>query len=144
KHMRQRNAAPIDDFDGLSPEQMHILLHNLFGAGSPLEWIAPQHEARAASVPLLVLSDLLIGEIREAGELKLTSKGNLPVSTCTRLVERDVIQSKYMKYVKKLTEDNIPYSWPIKDHLLAEGLVKKRNNKLSLTKNGERYTNLSN
>lgn len=142
KHMKQVNAAPLDDFDGFSPEQMHILLHDPFGTASPLEWIAPQHEEHAASVPLVVLSDLLMAEIQKARELKLTQKGNLPIAVCTRLVEQNLIHLEHLKYIKKLTEDNFTFIWAIKDHLLAEGLIKKRNNKLSITKNGERYNGL--
>lgn len=144
KHMKQVNAAPLDDFDGVSPEQMHILLHDPFGPGSPLEWIAPQNEEHAASVPLLVLSDLLMAEIQKAGELKLTPKGNLPIAVCTRLVEQNLISSPHLKYIKKLNEDNLTFIWVIKDHLLVTGLAKKRNNKLSLTKNGKLYTEMPN
>lgn len=144
KHMKQINASPLDDFDGISPEQMHILLHDPFGTASPLEWIAPQHEEQAASVPLLVLSDLLIAEIQKSGELKLTQKGNLPIAVCTRFVERNLISSPHLKYIKKLNEDNLTFIWVIKDHLLVTGLAKKRNNKLSLTKNGKLYTEMPN
>ena len=144
KHMKQVNASPLDDFDGISPEQMHILLHDPFGPTSPLEWIAPQHEEQAASVPLLILSDLLIAEIQKSGELKLTQKGNLPMAVCTRLVEQNLIPSPHLKYIKKLNEDNLSFIWVIKDHLLVTGLAKKRNNKLSLTKNGKLYTEMPN
>jgi hypothetical protein len=144
EYMRQRNNAPLNDFDGLTPTQMQALLYAPLGPESVVQLKAASCEESAAAVPLLALSDMLLNEIREAGNLKLTAKGNLPVSVCVSLVERDLISWKYMDYVKKYTEDNIPYIWPLKDHLLAEGLVKKRNNKLSLTKNGERYRMMPN
>lgn len=43
-----------------------------------------------------------------------------------------------MEYVRRITEDEIPYLWPLKKYLLDEGIIKKRNNTLSLTKHGEK------
>ncbi|SEL40711.1 hypothetical protein [Parapedobacter koreensis] len=139
KYMLQRNNEPLKDFDGLSPVQMQALISAPLGPESIVQLKAASNEETVASVPMLGLSDMLLGEIRKAGNLKLTAKGNLPVSVCTSLVQRGLIRWKYMDHVKKYTEDNVPYIWPLKDHLLVEGLVKKRDNKLSLTKNGEQY-----
>lgn len=143
-YMLQQNNVPLQDFDGLSPAEMQALLSAPLGPESVVQPNAATNEESVASVPMLVLSDMLLDEIRKAENLKLTAKGNLPVSVCASLVERGLIRWKYMGHVKKYTEDNVPYIWPLKDHLLAEGLVKKRNNKLSLTKNGERYLLKSN
>ncbi|MBE8721216.1 hypothetical protein [Sphingobacterium pedocola] len=144
KYMEKQNATPLEDFDGLSAHQMHLLLEHPLAENSPLKWIAPKHEDDLANVPILKLSQLLLSEIAKAKEVKLTTKGNLPIAICTTLVEQNLIEWEYMKYVKKLTEDNIPYIWPMKEYLLNEGLIKKRNNKLSLTKKGEKHLQLRN
>jgi len=143
KYLEKRNASAVDDFDGLSPHQMHLLLLYPLAEDSPLKWVAPHYESDLAAIPLLALSDMLLAEIQKAGELRLTAKGNLPVAVCTLLVKKNLIYWKYMKYVKILSEDNIPYIWPIKEYLTTEGLIKKRNNKLSVTKKGEKYPKLA-
>lgn len=77
--MQQRSQAPIDDFHGLSPEQMHRLLHfpfetpHLVAFPSPLD-IVPE-------APIMTLFKLLANAIGDNG-LKATATGNLPRSFC--------------------------------------------------------------
>jgi hypothetical protein len=66
---------PLDDFHGLSPEQMHRLLH--FPFDSPQFVLFPTQPGTPPAAPLLTLVELLIGAIGEQG-LKATAKGNLP------------------------------------------------------------------
>jgi hypothetical protein len=65
---------------------------------------------------------------------EMTGLLNSPMATGTLLQ----FNWPYMKYVKKIREEVVPYLWPLKQYLLDEGMVKKRNNTLSLTKNGEK------
>jgi len=130
------NHAPDPDFDGLSPAQMYLLLHKPLSDNCILRF----HHAMdqfVEQVPLFCLSELLLAEIRSAGALKLTAKGNLPVRTCALLYSQDLIDWAYRKYVKRVREEEIPYLWPLKHYLLDRGIVKKRDNALSLTNNGE-------
>ena len=77
--MRQRNQASLDDFHGLSPEQMHRIL--VFPFDSPeLVTYAPL-VAPDSSAPILTLFGLLAEAIGEKG-LKPTAKGNLPRDVC--------------------------------------------------------------
>ncbi len=46
---------------------------------------------------------------------------------------------RYKQFIKKITEDTIPYIWSVKDYLIFEGLIKKRNNGLSVTQKGTKY-----
>lgn len=41
-------------------------------------------------------------------------------------------------YFVRVMEDEIPYIWPLKQFLLNQGLIKKRNNSLSVTKRGKK------
>jgi hypothetical protein len=138
EYQRKMNSEPLDDFDGLSPEEMTVLLHAPFTPGAILQF-GKGMEDHLDKVPIFKLSELLLAEIRNAGTLKLTPKGNLPVRICELLYHQDLIKWKYQVYVKKVTEDEIPYLWPLKQHLLNQGIVKKRNNALSLTKLGEKF-----
>ena len=79
RFMRQRNQAPLDDFQGLSPDQMHRFLH--FPFDSPeLVTYAPV-VAGDPKAPILTLFGLLADAIGEQG-LKATATGNLPRNVC--------------------------------------------------------------
>jgi len=74
QYQQQKNAAPVDEFHGLSSEQMHRFLHMPFASPEliifPLE-LESEPESRAA-----FLLSMLIEGIGEDG-IKLTAKGNL-------------------------------------------------------------------
>lgn len=38
EYIEKRNASAVDDFDGLTPHQMHLLLHYPLAEDSPLKW----------------------------------------------------------------------------------------------------------
>ena len=138
QYQEKLNKTPLEDFDGLSPDQMSGLLYHPLQAGSILQ-INKEADGYFCQVPLLKLADLLIEEISNAGELKLTATGNLPPRVCELLFNQNRIQYQYMQYAKRIIESEIPYLWPLKQFILDQGIAKKRNNKLSLTKNGKLY-----
>lgn len=137
EYQRKINSSPLADFDGLSPEDMAALLHTPFAPGGILQFSKGMDDY-VDQVPIFKLLELLINEIRNAGTLKLTTKGNLPVRVCELLYSQELIKWEYMEFNKKIQEDEVPYLWPLKQYLLDEGIVKKRNNALSLTKHGEK------
>jgi hypothetical protein len=137
EHQHRINNKPLADFDGLSPEQMSGLLYSPMAPGTMLQF-RKGIESIVGNSDFFKLSELLINEIKQAGSLKLTATGNLPVRVCEMLCSQNLIYSPFMQYVKKIREEVVPYLWPLKQYLLDEGLVKKRNNALSLTKNGEK------
>ncbi|TVR85531.1 MAG: hypothetical protein EA416_16710 [Trueperaceae bacterium] len=71
----RRNTAPVDDFDGLSPEQMQRLLWSPLEPGSPIA--VSQVPRVTPPSPLLFLVLDLAQALGDAG-LKATAKGNLP------------------------------------------------------------------
>jgi len=79
RFMRQRNQAPLDDFHGLSPEQMHRIL--VFPFDSPELVTYEPLVAPDPSAPILTLFGLLAEAIGEKG-LKPTATGNLPRNVC--------------------------------------------------------------
>jgi hypothetical protein len=137
-HQQNLNNSPIPDFDGLSSGQMDDLLYHPMAPGNLLHFRIGM-EAHVDKSPFFKLSEILIHEIKSAGNLKLTTNGNLPVRVCELLCSQNLINWPYMQLVKRVREEEIPYLWPLKQCLLDEGLVKKRNNALSLTKGGEKY-----
>lgn len=83
--MDERNRAPLEDFHGLSPEQMHRLLAAPFDAPDLLE--APQVLAVEPNAPILDLF-LPLAEALSGDGLKATAKGNLPRAVCRDLAVR--------------------------------------------------------
>jgi hypothetical protein len=78
-HAQQRNRQPLEDFAGLSSEQIHRLLY--FPFDSPNLVTFPPTLAEEPVAPILTLFSLLVEAIGEQG-LKPTAKGNLPRSFC--------------------------------------------------------------
>jgi hypothetical protein len=75
--VNERNNTPLEDFCGLSPAQMHVLLYDPFGEKSPARYNLEL--ADFPETPLLrVLKQILLG--LSQGDVKMTAKGNLPVS----------------------------------------------------------------
>ncbi len=78
-HTQQRNQAPVDEFHGLSPEQMHRILHFPFASPGLIRF--PEILDTSPKAPILTLFSLLAETIGEQG-LKPTAKGNLPQKFC--------------------------------------------------------------
>jgi hypothetical protein len=79
RHSQQQNQNPLDEFHGLSPEQMHRLLH--FPFASPELVRLPEVLSTSPTAPVLALFGMLVEAIGEKG-LKPTAKGNLPQKFC--------------------------------------------------------------
>ncbi|MDR3708890.1 MAG: SEC-C domain-containing protein [Capsulimonadaceae bacterium] len=74
-YMEQRNSAPLDDFCGLSPAQMHKLLDLPFESPELAEF--PVDLGESIDAPVMQLFNHLAEAIGEDG-LKATATGNLP------------------------------------------------------------------
>ena len=97
RFMRQRNQASLDDFQGLSPEQMHRIL--VFPFDSPeLVTYAPL-VALDPSAPILTLFGLLAEAIGEKG-LKPTATGNLPRIVCREAASVYWGEETYREYTR--------------------------------------------
>lgn len=79
EHMRQQNQRPLDDFDGLSPEQMAGMLNQPFSC--PRLVVFREVLDSPPDAPITRLFSLLVEAIGEQG-LKPTAKGNLPRRFC--------------------------------------------------------------
>jgi hypothetical protein len=79
RHTQARNQRPIDEFHGLSPEQMHRLLH--FPFASPELVRLPEVLDSSPTAPIVTLFGMLREAIGEKG-MKPTAKGNLPQKFC--------------------------------------------------------------
>lgn len=137
--MRACNQKPVTAFDGLSSQQMHVLLNNPFGQVSIIRRQPALTDEVINLVPFFRLIEILYG-ILSKGPIKLTTKGNLPLSVCRELYEQKLLIDHDIEkgYTKKISEDNVAFIQAIKACLLIGQDVKKRGNALSLTQAGQK------
>lgn len=136
---QQENHLSQVDFEGYSPYEMHKILYEPLLENNPIQ-LLPLTDSDYLSIPILNQVKYLAKVLAANKEIKLTNKGFLP----TRIVS-DIYKQGFMKDVhiesgiSKLYKetDSICINLP---RILLElsGLTKKRNNKLSLTKKGEK------
>lgn len=79
RHAQQRNQKLLDEFHGLSPEQIHHMLYFPFASPELIRF--PKTLGTAPAAPILTLFSLLVEAIGAQG-LKPTAKGNLPQKLC--------------------------------------------------------------
>ncbi len=79
RHTLQRNRKPLDEFHGLSAEQMHCMLNLPFASPDLVHFPEVLDERPAA--PIMSLFAMLSDAIGDKG-LKPTAKGNLPQKFC--------------------------------------------------------------
>lgn len=95
QHTQQRNQAPIDDFHGLSSEQMHRLLH--FPFDTPQLFSIASAPVSNPQAPILSLFKLLAGAIGDDG-LKATATGNLPRNFCRESAKAYLGEEEYQRW----------------------------------------------
>ena len=132
--VNEHNNTIIDDFQSLSPQQMYDLLYKDWGEN--IISINPQ-KLDGSDVPFIQQIRYFINLVNNSKEVKLTNRGYLPPS-----IVKDIYRQKFIsdmmielgttKLTKETDVDNIVV---MKIVCLASGLIKKRQNKISLTQN---------
>ena len=135
--MFERNNRPLPEFEGYSPMEMHILLHDPFNPASPVQ-LKKTTDDVYGKIPLLNQILCLTTLIRSAGELKLTPKGYLPTRIVGELYNKQfIVDDLVERGITKLRKETDCMTIELtKILMLLAGIVKKRNNKLSLTRQG--------
>jgi hypothetical protein len=95
QHTLQRNRLPVDDFHGLSSEQMHRLLH--FPFDTPQLVNIASGPLSNAQAPILSLFTLLVDAIGDDG-LKATATGNLPRNFCRESAKAYLGEEEYQRW----------------------------------------------
>ncbi|CDN32569.1 hypothetical protein BN938_2499 [Mucinivorans hirudinis] len=132
------NSSAKARFEGLSSQQMFEAIHRPFGEQSPVQFNKLTDNECNLS-PILRQAKLLLKCIEEAGELKLTAIGNLPpkiVKEIYPLGIGDWYIDAGMGKLSKETDSMCVHLTRIT--LEIAGIIKKRNNKLSLTATGKK------
>lgn len=118
---------------------MHAILHFTFEESSPISF-QKLDAADHRKIPLLRQIKYLTNLIKEAGEIKLTKLGFLPTNLVADIYAQGFIKDQYVerRKIKQLREGDVPSITLSRILLTISGLVKKRSNKLSLTKQGQK------
>lgn len=136
--MQSKNSHPLECFEGYSPLEMRYILYNLLGVDCPVQLTGFTNED-CNSVPLFRQVKMLLELIEKEENLKLTQAGNLPVQVVKEIYFAGVsdphIESGLIKL--RLEKECISVQMA-KIAVQSMKAVKKRNNKLSLTKKGKK------
>lgn len=128
------NAKPVDDFDGLSAAQMHVMLYSPFSPDSIVQFNDKISDDIIRKIPLYGLLVSFLIKIK-SGDDKLTTRGNLSTSIVKSLYSGRFIKEKMIDSgLTKLSREESSMSIHL-IHILAEisGLIWKTGNKLTLT-----------
>jgi hypothetical protein len=92
REMAERNAASLEVFEGLSPEQMHRLLHGSFDSISDVVRLRSRLPAELAlEAPVIRGLRWILAYLADhSGEIKLTARENFPRAMCERFLRECV------------------------------------------------------
>lgn len=131
------NTKPIEDFEGLSPADMRYVLYEPYSKNSPLKINKAIDDKILDQVPLFNQVEYLLNNIIAAGEIKLTSTGSLPTKVVKDIYSQgflhDFAIEEGITNLYSETSCNTIHLTRIIVELA--GFTKKKNGKLSLTKN---------
>jgi hypothetical protein len=140
------NNRPIEDFEDYSPNEMNYIIYDLFNDNSVISFHENPSSEILSQIPFLSQVKFLLTLINKQGELKLTTKGFLPIKSVSEIynkgfIKDDMIESGINKLYKESDCDIITLTRIIPE---LAGLIKKRSGKLSLTKNGKKIIDNNN
>lgn len=132
------NNQPIEDFEGYSANEMNAIVYDFFHKDSPIQFRKNIKAETLEKIPFLLQCEYLLNHIIDLQELKLTAKGYLPTKLVKILynqkyLKEDLIESSLYKLYKERDSMTVSLTRII---LHLSGILKKRNNYLSLTKKG--------
>ena len=137
KLTRALNVAPLEDFSGVSPEQMYHFLHRPFDSPGLIDYNLTIR--RFPDTPFFRLFlHLMQGVAKE--ELKATAEGNLPVKFVKVAAEQYFGAQEYSKmqrYISFRTETDFSALHTVR--LLAQmaGIIRKYKGRFQATKTGQ-------
>ncbi len=136
--IKTQNNTPLNDFEGYSPNEMNLLLHYPLAISCPLQMLKVDNEIYT-KIPFFNNVKYLLEQIEVQGELKLTAKGFLPTKVVADIYQQGFIKELMIEegYYKLYKESDALAVHLTRILTELSSLVKKRNNKLSLTKKGQ-------
>lgn len=123
-------------YDGIPPDQMHELVSDPFG--SDIISLKKLSDEQYRLIPIINQAKCLAHIIEGVEEIKLTQTGALPVKVVLDLYQNGGMTDEPIESgIVKLSKENDSRVVQLTRILLQlSGIIKKRNNKISLTKKG--------
>ena len=139
RKMQGYNLKGIPAFQGYSPFEMDLIINDPFAENCPVQ-LNKLSEDDYLQIPLLKLFKYLAHLVETEGTIKLTARGYLPPRVIKDMYAQHFIEDYPIERgITKLTTERDSNTIHLTRLLLElSGIIKKRNNKLSLTKAGEK------
>lgn len=139
--MEEKNRQPQPEFLGLSPEQMHRLLHQpLVDTDDIVALNAEVSRKYYMAAPVVIETAYFLKRLNELQPLKATARGNLPLAFARELHD-NFPEDPDMHDFKISSEEDDLKLMALRRMLAMCGWIKKRHNKFSLTRKGQRTVN---
>lgn len=134
------NNSPIEEFEGRSPSEMAYILYKPFDSASPFQFKKHADKELLQNIPFIKLTHYFLQLIRDQEPLKLTVQDNLPVKIVKKIYEQRILTEEFIETgISKLYKERdsyIVHTTRIVSELAR--LIKRRNNKMTLTNNGRK------
>ncbi|KPP99728.1 MAG: hypothetical protein HLUCCA01_06785 [Bacteroidetes bacterium HLUCCA01] len=133
---------PIPEFDGYSTYEMAWILFNPIQPDSPMH-LNPLTEDLIRRIPMLNVALFLMNMLHDSGEIKLTATGNLPLKLVKAMHEMAQVPDERLDtgMSKIRSQQDVILVDLLRALLDFARLTKKRHNKLSLTRAGQKLLN---
>jgi len=131
-----KNAAPLDELFGLSPEQLDRFLYHSFDSPGLVDFNLTLNSFPDA--PLLRLFNILLSATARE-ELKATSQGNLPIKVVQAAALSYYGEQGYQErrqYLSFRTETDFPVLHTVRLLAVMAGFIRRQKGYFRLTKNG--------
>lgn len=138
--MHLHNNAPVDDFSGLTPNEMYRLLHDVYSEHSPIRLANEMDDNTLNQIPLFRLAEIFLRILERENTIKLTPGGALPQRILVELYDKRIILEDAIEqgYAKVRREIDCRAIQSARITVELAGFVKKTKGKLSLTKAGSK------
>ena len=135
-----QNNTPLEDFCGLTPNEVHQLLYYPFADKSPLRFRNDIADDVLENIPFFRIAEEFLKLIQRDKQIKLTPLGALPKKVMVEIYDHkflldEMIESGIVKLWKEQDCISIMVARLVVD---LAGLIKKSTGKLFLTKEGTR------
>ncbi len=139
KYLNKQNSRGIDDFDGLSPDEMHNILYFSFTDGAIVQLNKDISTEAINQIPIFKLVKHFMQILEREKEIKLTQAEYMPPKYVRELYENTELKDDAVErgIVKLSGEKDVIIIFVAR--LLAKlcGYTKLRNNVITITKAGE-------
>lgn len=133
-----RNHTPLDDFNGLTPNEMHHLMYDTFGERSPIQFRPAIADNVLDKIPFFRLVEAFIRIVERDKKMKLTPGGALQRKVLHELYGHRFITDWYIDsdYIKAWNENHWMPMFCARMTAVIAGLVRISKGKVLITSKG--------